>query len=47
MVAFSVSSVAHPDAEHGIFSATALYSALNAVAAGLIALRACRIPADR
>ncbi|GAB4902261.1 hypothetical protein MAHJHV53_10380 [Mycobacterium avium subsp. hominissuis] len=47
VVAFSVSSVAHPDAGHGIFSATALYSALNAVAAGLIALRACRIPADR
>ncbi len=47
VIAFAVSSVVNPDAGHGIFSATALYTALNVAAAGLIALRAYRVPADR
>ncbi|WP_082954990.1 bifunctional diguanylate cyclase/phosphodiesterase [Mycobacterium mantenii] len=47
VVAFTVSSVVHPNAGHGILSAAALYTALTVVAAGLIALRAYRVPADR
>jgi len=47
VLAFTVSSVVHPNAGRGIFSATALYTALNVVAAALIALRAYRVPADR
>lgn len=47
VLAFTVSRVVQPGVGHGIFSATTLYSALNAGAAGLIALRAWRIPADR
>lgn len=47
VVAFAVSSVVRPNAGHGILSAAALYTALTVVAAGLIALRAYRVPADR
>ncbi|WP_406817798.1 diguanylate cyclase domain-containing protein [Mycobacterium sp. M23085] len=47
VVAFAVSSVVRPNAGHGIFSAAALYTALTVVAAGLIALRASRVPTDR
>lgn len=47
VVAFTVSSAVRPDAGHGIFSAAALYTALTVVAAGLIALRAYRVSADR
>lgn len=47
VLAFTVSRVVYPGVGHGISSATTLYSALNAGAAGLIALRAWRIPADR
>ena len=47
VLAFTVSRVVHPGVDHGIFSGTTLYPALNAGAAGLIALRAWRIPADR
>ncbi|OBB90838.1 diguanylate phosphodiesterase [Mycobacterium sp. 852002-40037_SCH5390672] len=47
VVAFTVSSVVHPNAGHGILSAAALYTALTVVAAGLIAVRAYRVPADR
>lgn len=47
VLAFTVSRVVQPGVGHDIFSATTLYSALNAGAAGLIALRAWRIPADR
>ncbi|TAM62816.1 bifunctional diguanylate cyclase/phosphodiesterase [Mycobacterium sp.] len=47
VIAFAVSSLVHPDAGHGMFSATTLYPALNVSAAGLIGLRAYRVPADR
>ena len=47
VAAFTVSSAVRPHAGHGIFSAAALYTALTVVAAGLIALRAYRIPAER
>ncbi len=47
LITFTVSSVVRPNAGHGIFSAAALYTALTVVAAGLIALRAYRVPADR
>lgn len=47
VLAFTVSRVVQPGVGQGIFSATTLYSALNAGAAGLIALRAWRVPADR
>lgn len=47
VVAFAVSSVVHPSAGHGIFSATALYTALNILAAIVIAVRAYRVPVDR
>ncbi|OBF06956.1 bifunctional diguanylate cyclase/phosphodiesterase [Mycobacterium sp. 852002-10029_SCH5224772] len=47
VTAFAVSTALHPASGHGIFSATTLYSVLNAVAAGLIALRAYHVPADR
>ncbi|WP_297593106.1 bifunctional diguanylate cyclase/phosphodiesterase [Mycobacterium sp.] len=47
VIAFAVSSGVHPAAGHGMFSATTLYSALNVLAAGLIGLRAYRVPADR
>lgn len=45
--AFAASSVVHPDAGHGMFSATTLYSALTVFAAGLVVLRAYRVAADR
>lgn len=47
LVAFTVSSMVRPNAGHGIVSAAALYTALTVVAAGLIALRAYRVSADR
>lgn len=47
VIAFTVSSVVRPNAGHGIVSAAALFTALTVVAAGLIALRAYRVPADR
>ncbi|WP_421913428.1 diguanylate cyclase domain-containing protein [Mycobacterium marseillense] len=47
VIAFAASSVVHPDAGHGMFSATTLYSALTVLAAGLVVLRACRVAADR
>ncbi|WP_225329982.1 MULTISPECIES: bifunctional diguanylate cyclase/phosphodiesterase [unclassified Mycobacterium] len=47
VIAFAASSVVHPDTGHGMFSATTLYSALNVLAAGLVALRVCRVPGDR
>ena len=47
VITLAVSSVVHPHAGHGIFSTTTLYSALNVLAAGLIGLRAYRVPADR
>lgn len=47
VIAFAASSVAHPGAGHGMFSATTLYSALTVLAAGLVVLRAYRVSADR
>lgn len=47
VVVFTVFSVVHPDAGHGILSAAALYTALTVAAAGLITLRAYRVPVDR
>lgn len=47
VIAFTVSSVVRPNAGLGIVSAAALFTALTVVAAGLIALRAYRVPADR
>lgn len=47
VIAFAASSVMHPHAGHWIFSATTLYSALTVSAAGLVALRAYRVAADR
>lgn len=47
VIAFAVSCVVRPDAGRGIFSAMALYAALNVFAAMLIALRAYRVATDR
>lgn len=47
LIVFAASSVVHPDAGHGMLSATTLYSALNVLAAALIGLRAYRVAPDR
>ncbi|OCB38343.1 diguanylate phosphodiesterase [Mycobacterium malmoense] len=47
VVSFAVSSVLSPNAGHSVFFAKSLYSALNLLAAGLIAVRAYRLKADR
>ncbi|WP_082954919.1 bifunctional diguanylate cyclase/phosphodiesterase [Mycobacterium sp. E735] len=47
VLAFTAASALFPDASHSVFFAKSLYSALNLVAAGLIALRAYRLRADR
>jgi diguanylate cyclase len=47
VIAFTVTSVFYPHAAHGAFFAKSLYSALNLLAAALIAVRAYRVGADR
>ncbi|WP_102416916.1 bifunctional diguanylate cyclase/phosphodiesterase [Mycobacterium sp. 4858] len=47
VVSFTVTSVVAPNAGHSVFFAKSLYSALNLLAAGLIAVRAYRLKADR
>lgn len=47
VVCFTAASVAFPDASRGVFFSKFLYSALNVLAAGLIAVRAHRLRADR
>lgn len=47
VIAFTVTSVGDPGASHSFFFAKSLYSALNLLAAVLIAVRACRLKADR
>lgn len=47
VVSFTVTSVLYPDASHSVFFAKSLYSALNLLAAALIAVRAYRLKADR
>lgn len=47
VVVFAVTSVLYPKAAHSVFFAKSLYSALNLLAAGLIAVRAYRLQADR
>jgi diguanylate cyclase (GGDEF)-like protein len=47
VIAFAVTSVLNPSANHGAFLAKSWYAALNLLAAALIALRAYRVPADR
>ncbi|GAA4541125.1 bifunctional diguanylate cyclase/phosphodiesterase [Mycobacterium paraffinicum] len=47
VVAFTATSALYPNASHSVFFAKSLYSALNLLAAGLIAVRACRLKADR
>lgn len=47
VVSFAVTSVLSPNASHSVFFAKSLYSALNLLAAGLIAVRAYRLKADR
>ena len=44
---FTVASVFYPKASHSVFFADYLYPALNAMAAALVAVRACRVTADR
>jgi diguanylate cyclase len=47
VIAFTASSILNPNAGHDIFFADFLYPALNLLAAGLIALRAYRVAAER
>ncbi|MGD1170571.1 diguanylate cyclase domain-containing protein [Mycobacterium seoulense] len=47
VVAFAATSVLFPHASHSVFFAKSLYSALNLLAAALIAVRAHRLKADR
>ncbi|OBH29830.1 diguanylate phosphodiesterase [Mycobacterium sp. E342] len=47
VVSFTATSIVSPNASHGVFFAKSLYSALNLLAAGLIAARAYRLKADR
>ena len=47
VIAFTMTSVFNPNAGHSAFFAKFLYSALNLLAAGLIAVRAYRFAADR
>ncbi|WP_082974044.1 bifunctional diguanylate cyclase/phosphodiesterase [Mycobacterium sp. E1386] len=47
VIAFTATSVIYPNAGHSVFFAKSLYSALNLLAAGLIAVRAYRLKADR
>ncbi len=47
VIAFTVTSVLYPNASHSAFFAKSLYSALNLLAAALIAVRAYRVTADR
>ncbi|HEY2503362.1 MAG TPA: diguanylate cyclase [Mycobacterium sp.] len=47
VIAFTASCVFNPHTGHSVFFAKFLYSALNLLAAGLIAVRAYRIAADR
>lgn len=47
VVAFTATSALYPHASHSVFFAKSLYSALNLLAAGLIAVRAYRLKADR
>jgi diguanylate cyclase (GGDEF)-like protein len=47
VIAFTTSSVFYTNAGHSVFFAKFLYSALNLLAAGLIAVRAYRIAGDR
>ena len=47
VIAFTTSCVFNPNTGHSVFFAKFLYSALNLLAAGLIAVRAYRIAADR
>ena len=47
VVSFTVASVLYPNASHSVFFTKFLYSGLNLLAAGLIAVRAYRLKADR
>ena len=47
VMAFTVISVLYPNASHGVLFAKFLYSALNLLAAALIAVRAHRLTAER
>lgn len=47
VVSFTVTSLLFPNASHSVFFAKSLYSALNLLAAALIAVRAYRLRADR
>lgn len=47
VVSFTVASVVSPITSHSVFFTKSLYSALNLLAAGLIAVRAYRLKADR
>jgi diguanylate cyclase len=47
VIAFTASCVFNPNAGHSVFFAKFLYSALNLLAAGLIAVRAYRVAGDR
>ncbi|WP_082147504.1 bifunctional diguanylate cyclase/phosphodiesterase [Mycobacterium nebraskense] len=47
VISFTVTSILFPNASHSVFFSKSLYSALNLLAAGLIAVRAHRLKADR
>jgi len=47
VIAFTVTGIVNPHAAHSAFVAKSLYSALNLLAAALIAVRAYRVAADR